>query len=91
MRFIINNQERDLQWLKNRRIVCTCIHTNSFFLMKYQNQRGRHVDRQTEGPKKREKKYIKLYMLSSISTTVSKHSKFRKALIPPETQSEVGS
>lgn len=26
-----------------------------FFLMKYQNQRGRHVDRQTEGPKKREK------------------------------------
>lgn len=40
---------------------------------------------------KREKKYIKLYILSSISTTVSKHSKFRKALIPPETQSEVGS
>lgn len=61
------------------------------FLMKYQNQRGRHVDRQTEGPKKREKKYIKLYMLSSISTTVSKHSKFRKALIPHETQSEMDS
>lgn len=40
---------------------------------------------------KREKKYIKLYMLSSISTTVSKHSKFRKALIPHETQSEMDS
>lgn len=26
-----------------------------FFKMKYQNQRGRHVVRQTEGPKKREK------------------------------------
>lgn len=35
-----------------------------FFLMKYQNQRGRHVDRQTEGPKKREKNtsnYIHMY------------------------------
>lgn len=75
MGFIINNQERDLQWLKNRRIVCTCIHTNSLFLMKYQNQRGRHVDRQTEGPKKREKNT----------------SNYIHSLIPPETQSEMDS
>lgn len=46
-----------------------------FFLMKYQNQRGRHVDRQTEGPKKREKNT----------------SNYIHSLIPPETQSEMGS
>lgn len=85
MGFIINNQERDLQWLKNRRIVCTCIHTNSFFLMKYQNQRGRHVDRQTEGPKKREKNtpnYIHMYAFPLF---------LQQSLIPPETQSEMDS
>lgn len=55
------------------------------FLMKYQNQRGRHVDRQTEGPKKREKNtsnYIHMYAFPLF---------LQQSLIPPETQSEMDS
>lgn len=53
--------------------------------MKYQNQRGRHVDRQTEGPKKREKNtsnYIHMYAFPLF---------LQQSLIPPETQSEMDS
>lgn len=58
--------------------------------MKYQNQRGRHVDRQTEGPKKREKIHQIIYAFLYFNNCF-KTFYIQQSLIPPETQSEMDS